>query len=113
MVSDNRMSKVQELVYEIRVGDVMTDKVVTVNPQTPMSQLRGMLKEQLCCLGRVFARHQVPDDVVWEVVKGFDLIYQKAKRQAESPANEDEPKTSVHKMEPHPGITYLLEKIEK
>ena len=46
MVSDNRISKVQELVYEIRVGDVMTDKVVTVNPRTPMSQLRGILKEQ-------------------------------------------------------------------
>ncbi len=46
MVSDNRISKVQELVYEIRVGDVMTGKVVTVNPQTPMSQLRGILKEQ-------------------------------------------------------------------
>ena len=44
MVSDNRISKVQKLVYEIRVGDVMTCKVVTVNPQTPMSQLRGILK---------------------------------------------------------------------
>jgi len=46
VVSDNRISKVQELVYEISVGDVMTSKVVTVNPQTPMSQLRGILKEQ-------------------------------------------------------------------
>ncbi|MHC4743366.1 MAG: CBS domain-containing protein [Planctomycetota bacterium] len=46
MISDNKISKVQELVYEIRVGDVMTDKVVTVDPHTPMSQLRGMLKEQ-------------------------------------------------------------------
>jgi len=46
LVSDNRISKVQELVYEIRVGDVMTGNVVTVNPQTPMSQLRGILKEQ-------------------------------------------------------------------
>jgi CBS domain-containing protein/anti-sigma regulatory factor (Ser/Thr protein kinase) len=46
VISDNKISKVQELVYEIRVGDVMTDKVVTVDPHTPMSQLRGMLKEQ-------------------------------------------------------------------
>lgn len=74
--------------------------------------LKNMLKEQLCCLGRVFARHGVPDDVIWEVVKGFDLIYQRTKRQAEdSGVGTSNP--SVHRMEPHPGLTYLLEKIER
>lgn len=75
--------------------------------------LKEMLREQLCCLGRVFARHQVPDDVIWEVVKGFDLIYQKTRRQAESSVSTDAPKARVHRMEPHPGIIHLLEKIEK
>lgn len=74
--------------------------------------LKKMLREQLCCLGRVFARHGVPDDVIWEVVKGFDLIYQKTRRQAE-----DSGKTTAdspfYKMEPHPGLTYLLEKLER
>lgn len=75
--------------------------------------LKNMLKEQLCCLGRVFARHGVPDDVIWEVVKGFDLIYQRTMRQAENSGNGGAPTLPVHKMEPHPGLTYLLEKIER
>jgi len=46
MVMDNRISKVQELVYEIRVGDVMKEDVITVGPQTPMSELRRILAEK-------------------------------------------------------------------
>lgn len=75
--------------------------------------LKNMLKEQLCCLGRVFARHGVPDDVVWEVVKGFDLIYQRARREAEGSGEGREDSHHVPKMAPHPGLTYLLEKIEQ
>ena len=78
-----------------------------------MELLKKMLKEQLCCLGRVFARHEVPDDVIWEVVKGFDLIYQKTKQQAENSSNTGTSNSYIYKMEPHPGLTYLLEKIEK
>lgn len=73
--------------------------------------LREMLKEQLFCVGRVFARHQVPDDVTWEIVKGFDLIYLKIKRKLEGTAN-GEPDKPFYKMEPHPGIMYLLEKLD-
>lgn len=46
MVMDNRISKVQELVYEIRVGDVMKDDVITVSPQAPMSELRRILAQK-------------------------------------------------------------------
>lgn len=71
MVSDNRISKVQELVYEISVGDVMTSKVVTVNPQTPMSQLRGILKEQrisgtpVVAGGKVVGIISIEDFIKW------------------------------------------------
>jgi len=75
--------------------------------------LKKMLKEQLCCLGRIFARHEVPDDVIWEVVKGFDIIYEKIRRQAESSSESSAVNPHVHRMEPHPGLTYLLEKIER
>lgn len=74
--------------------------------------LKKMLKEQLCCLGRVFARHQVQDDVIWEVVKGFDVIYLKIKEQINSTATEAS-NSYIYKMEPHPGLMYLLEKLEK
>ena len=46
MNSDSRITKVQELVYEIRVRDVMRDDVVTVSPRTPMSRLRTILREK-------------------------------------------------------------------
>lgn len=76
--------------------------------------LKKMLKEQLCCLGRVFARHEVPDDVIWEVVKGFDLIFLKIKEQVENSASKEGGADSyIYKMEPHPGLMYLLDKIEK
>lgn len=75
--------------------------------------LKGMLKEQLYCMGRVFARHGVQDDVIWEVVKGFDVIYQKALWQAENSSNAGDTDPSAHKMEPHPGLLYLLEKVER
>ena len=73
--------------------------------------LREMLREQVCCLGRIVARHQVPDDVVWEIAKAFDVIYQRTRRQVEaSPGGADVPPIP-HRMEPHPGLTYLLEKL--
>jgi CBS domain-containing protein/anti-sigma regulatory factor (Ser/Thr protein kinase) len=42
---DNKISKIQELFYEIRVGDVMRSDVFTVSPQTHMSVLRVILQE--------------------------------------------------------------------
>ena len=75
--------------------------------------LKRMLRDQLCCLGRVFARHRVPDDVIWEVVKGFDLIYQRTRRQIEDGENATGGGSETHRMEPHPGLIYLLEKVER
>jgi len=46
MVMDKRISKIQELVYEIRVGDVMKDDVITVSPKAPMSELRRILADK-------------------------------------------------------------------
>jgi CBS domain-containing protein/anti-sigma regulatory factor (Ser/Thr protein kinase) len=42
---NNKISKIQELVYEIRVGEVMKKDVFTVSPRTHMSVLRVILKE--------------------------------------------------------------------
>jgi CBS domain-containing protein/anti-sigma regulatory factor (Ser/Thr protein kinase) len=38
------VTKLQELTYELRVGDAMTDKVVTVTPQTKMAEVREVLR---------------------------------------------------------------------
>ena len=39
------ITKIQELVYELRVGDVMHTDVVTVAPATPVSELREILRD--------------------------------------------------------------------
>ena len=46
MVSDKRISKVQELIYEIGVGEIMQTDLVTVDPRTHMSQLRAILRDK-------------------------------------------------------------------
>jgi CBS domain-containing protein/anti-sigma regulatory factor (Ser/Thr protein kinase) len=43
---DNKISKIQELVYEIRVGEVMKKDVFTVSPRTHMSVLRLILQDK-------------------------------------------------------------------
>jgi hypothetical protein len=74
--------------------------------------LREMLREQICCLGRIVARHQVPDDVVWEITKGFDVIYQRTRRQVEVSTGGPEVPLVPYRMDPHPGLTYLMEKLD-
>ena len=44
-MTPDKISKIQELVYEIRVGEVMKKEVFTVSPRTHMSVLRVILKE--------------------------------------------------------------------
>ena len=46
MTAESKISKVQELVYEIRVGDVMKKNVITVGPQSMMSELGKILREK-------------------------------------------------------------------
>jgi len=46
VTAESKISKVQELVYEIRVGDVMKKNVITVGPQSVMSELGKILREK-------------------------------------------------------------------
>jgi len=46
VTAESKISKVQELVYEIRVGDVMKKNVITVGPQSMMSELGKILREK-------------------------------------------------------------------
>jgi CBS domain-containing protein len=41
----DRVSKTQEMVYELTVGEVMTSKMITVGPDQRMSEFRVLLRE--------------------------------------------------------------------
>jgi len=80
--------------------------------QNVVHALREMLREQLCCVGRVAARHQLPDDAVWDVAKGFEVIYRRACRQARLSPEGREGGSSTPRAEPHPGLTFLLDRLD-
>ena len=46
MAPDIKISKVQELIYEMKVGEAMKPNVITVSPQTSMSELGEILREK-------------------------------------------------------------------
>jgi len=81
--------------------------------QNVVQALREMLREQLCCVGRVAARHQLPDDAIWEIAKGFEVLYRRACRQAKAASGGPESGPSVRRPEPHPGLTYLLTALDR
>ena len=74
---------------------------------------RDLLREQIRCIGRVAARHRLPDDAVWELAKGFDVLYQRVRRQLENAPPDTDPLPAPPRAEPHPGLTYLLDKLDR
>jgi len=44
MAEDKKYTKIQELTYELKVGNVMTKKVVTVSPKKTIYELRNILR---------------------------------------------------------------------
>ena len=45
MVNDKRISKIQALTYELKVRDVMTYKIVSINPKKTIYELRDILRD--------------------------------------------------------------------
>ena len=45
MVEKARFTRIQELVYQMKTDEVMTRHIVTVTPETSMSELRGILRD--------------------------------------------------------------------
>jgi CBS domain-containing protein/anti-sigma regulatory factor (Ser/Thr protein kinase) len=43
-VKSTKITRVQELIYELKIGEVMTKKLVTVTPDTSMSEFREVLR---------------------------------------------------------------------
>ena len=41
----SQFTKIQELVYELKVGGVMSRNLITVNPTAKMSELRTILRD--------------------------------------------------------------------
>lgn len=83
MALDNKVSKIQELIYEISVGEVMRTNLVTVTPQTPMSRLREILREK-----RISGTPVVEGDKLVGIISIEDFIKWLADREPDCPIGE-------------------------
>jgi CBS domain-containing protein/anti-sigma regulatory factor (Ser/Thr protein kinase) len=107
MVLDNTISKVQELIYEINVGEVMKTNVVTVTPQTPMSQLREILREK-----RISGTPVVDGDKLVGMISIEDFLKWLAERQPDCPIREKMSK-DVQTLYADEPLTQAVNKFEK
>jgi len=69
VAQDRKTTKTQELVYEMKVDQAMTRDVVTVGPETPMSRLREVFREQ-----RISGAPVVDDDRLVGIISLEDFI---------------------------------------
>jgi CBS domain-containing protein/anti-sigma regulatory factor (Ser/Thr protein kinase) len=80
---DARLTKTQELVYEMKVGDVMAKNVVTIRPTDRMSQLRDTFRTN-----RISGLPVVGDDRLVGLISLEDFIKWLADRHDDCPIQE-------------------------
>jgi len=64
-----KITRLQELLYEVKIGEVMTRKVIHVTPQTPMAEIRKLLREH-----RISGIPVVQDGKLEGIISIEDLI---------------------------------------
>jgi CBS domain-containing protein/anti-sigma regulatory factor (Ser/Thr protein kinase) len=96
-VSPDRASKTQEMVYEMKVGDVMTRQVITVRPKSPVSELRGILRQNrisglpVVDEERLVGLISVEDFIKWLANKEDDCYIEHRMTRNVAILNEDDP----------------------
>ena len=70
-MEDKKIGRIQELVYEMKVSDVMTKEVITVTPKTLMGKLRLILRLKrisgtpVVCQGKLVGIISIEDFIEW------------------------------------------------
>lgn len=77
------ITRLQELVYELKIGEVMTREVVTVAPQTSMAELREILREH-----RISGAPVMENGELVGIISIEDLIKALAAGEMEAPVGE-------------------------
>ena len=93
------ITRLQELVYELKVGEVMTREVVTVAPQTSMAELREILREH-----RISGTPVVENGELVGIVSIEDLIKALAEGEMGVPVGEKMTRDPVTLRSDEPGI---------
>jgi len=104
---DNKISRIQELVYEIRVGEVMQKDVITISPRTNMSELRGILREK-----RISGAPVMDGDEMVGIISIEDFIKWLADREHDCPVSEKMSK-DVQTLYADEPLTQAVNKFER
>jgi CBS domain-containing protein/anti-sigma regulatory factor (Ser/Thr protein kinase) len=64
------VQKIQELVYELKIGDIMTRRLITVTPGTAMREVKGLLRDH-----RISGLPVLSDDHLAGIVSIQDLFH--------------------------------------
>ena len=107
MKPNDKISRIQELVYEIRVGEVMQKDVVTISPQTQMSKLRGILRDK-----RISGAPVVDSDELVGIISIEDFIKWLADREDDCPVSEKMSK-GVQTLYADEPLTHAVNKFER
>jgi CBS domain-containing protein/anti-sigma regulatory factor (Ser/Thr protein kinase) len=104
---DNKISRIQELVYEIRVGEVMQKDVITISPQTQMSKLRGILRKK-----RISGAPVMNGEELVGIISIEDFIKWLADREDDCPISEKMSK-DVQTLYADEPLTQAVNKFER
>jgi len=106
-VGPDKASKTQEMVYEMKVADVMTRDVITIRPTTRLSELRGLLRQN-----RISGLPVVDEERLVGMVSVEDFIKWLADRQDDCPIEQRMTKKleTVHEDDP---LVLAIGKFEK
>ena len=73
--------------------------------------VRDLFEEAGLVIGGIVAMHHVPDDVVWQLMKGLDAIRRKVLHRLDDSDDKDEPETRRPNLQPHPAIEEFLRRV--
>jgi len=104
---DSKISKIQELVYEIRVSDVMKRDVFTISPRTHMSVLRVILREN-----RISGTPVIDKGKMVGIISVEDFIKWLANREQDCPIGEKMTR-NVQTLYADEPLTHAINKFER
>jgi CBS domain-containing protein/anti-sigma regulatory factor (Ser/Thr protein kinase) len=107
MAAPQPTGKIQELVYELKVEAVMTRKLITLTPDTPMSGLRAILRDN-----RISGAPVVRDGFLVGVISVEDFINWLAQGGQDCPVGERMSR-EVRTLSPAEPLVHAISKLEQ
>lgn len=68
-------------------------------------------REIVLCLGGIFATQECDDELVWQITKSLDRIYQRSRARILQREGSGDAEAPQRRAEPHPAVEDLLSRI--